>query len=140
VTKTESVEALDKQIEELEAEERKIRSDMGDFSALSKGTEAGLLKSRQRLGIIPSLLLAAKGRRLELLHERQQAELSFRKEESRERHEALVAAQEKLRQAEAERDKAQGAWSGTVHALFTLEQAVKQTERTLNELKEAAHA
>jgi beta-phosphoglucomutase-like phosphatase (HAD superfamily) len=138
VKSTENLENLDKKIAEMEGELDTEHGRALTWEEVTKASQESLIERQQRLSFLPQALAAAKTRRLELLKERQQTELDFRKKEAAEATDALTEAQDAVREAEERLEEVRGQRSAAVSAVIRLEQDVRQTTKKLSEQKEVA--
>ncbi len=133
--KAESVEDLDRSIQEMEAELTDGHGRPLTWDEVTSTTAEALVRKEQRRGILPRLIHAARIKRLELeVQSRQRVadEIRARLEPS---YEAFQEKEDELRRAKEVRDEAHGEWAMTLSALQGADGRVDRVARELGELR-----
>ncbi len=133
--KAESVEDLDRSIQEMEAELADGHGRPLTWDEVTSTTAEALVRKEQRRGILPRLIHAARIKRLELeVQSRQRVadELRAKLEPS---YEAFQEKEDELRRAKEVRDEAHGEWAMTLSALQGADGRVDRVARDLQELR-----
>ncbi len=128
---------MDAEISRLEAEQREIDSPARvlTWDEIQAGASEDLEKREIRRGIIPTLITAAKIRRLELRRERHEAEMEPFLKKREEAYERLQKATAKRLEAVEEENLARADY-GDAHARVTSrEQRIKEAGREIRALR-----
>ncbi len=128
---------MDAEIEKLEAEERETNDParVPTWNAIQAGAVVDLEKRERRRGIIPTLITAAKVRRLEIRRERLEAELVPLREAQQEAYERMEAARTKRILAAEEENAARGPYSDATMRIEGRERRIKEADREIHALR-----
>lgn len=132
-----SVEDLDQNIQEMEAELSDHHGQALTWDEVTTTTAEELAAKEGRRRVLSRLIHAAKIKRLELLKSRYEAEHEPLQQKIEETYAAYQEAEEKLRAAQEERDATNGAWNIALAQERNAQVRLGRTENEIADLKGA---